>query len=86
MGRRIPVDPSTAEGKQAHAIAELGALASRLPVTGCDGGPPWSGTPIADQLRVRDEARDLLASGEVSLEAVDRLWARLPRYWRRQFS
>jgi hypothetical protein len=76
---------SAAEEEQARSRAEIAALAERLPVTDGSGGPPWGGVPLEVQIFIRDQARELLERGEATPEAADRLWARLPSYWRRQF-
>ena len=82
--RRLPEDAGVVDGARARAVAELQALADRLPVTDGYGGPPESGPPIDVQIAVRDEARDHLDRGAVAPEEdADRLWARLPSYWRR---
>jgi hypothetical protein len=76
---------SSVEEEQARSVAEIEALAERLPVTGVDGGPPNGGPPVELQLEIRDEARELLERGQATPGEADRLWARLPSYWRRQF-
>jgi hypothetical protein len=76
---------SSADKQQALSVAELEALAERLPVTGVDGGPPEGGPPVDLQIEIRDEARDLLERAQATPGEADRMWARLPSYWRRQF-
>ena len=49
------------------------------------GGPDEEQYPADLQLEIRDEARDLLARRAAIPQAADRLWARLPRYWRSQW-
>jgi hypothetical protein len=76
---------STEGEQQERSVAELEALVKRLPVTGPDGGSPDGRPSVGAQIAVRDEALDLLERGAATPEAADRLWARLPSYWRRQF-
>ena len=77
---------SEAEEEQAQSVAEIEALVNKLPVTGCDGGTPPGGPPVDVQISVRDEALGLFERGAATPEAANRLWARLPSYWRRQFA
>jgi hypothetical protein len=76
---------SEAEEQQTRSVVELEALVNKLPVTGCDGGTPPGGPPVDVQIFVRDEALGLFERGAATPEAANRLWARLPSYWRRQF-
>jgi hypothetical protein len=84
MGRWHREDEPADERERAHAVAEAEALVRKLPVTG--GGPDSRDPSLEVMLAVRDEARDLLKRGRVTPREVDRLWQRLPRYWRRQFT
>jgi len=70
------------EEEQARSRAEVEALAERLPVT---GGPQEDAVPVDLQISIRDAARNVLERGAATPVEADRLWERLPSYWRRQF-
>jgi hypothetical protein len=70
------------EEEQARSIAEIEALADRLPVT---AGPLEVGVPVDFQVSIRDQARDLLHRDAATPEEADRLWEPLPS-WRRQWA
>jgi hypothetical protein len=74
--------PVAAEEERARSVSEVEALATRLPVT---GGLPEDAVPVDVQIAIRDEARDVLTRGAATPQEADRLWERLPSYWRRQW-
>jgi hypothetical protein len=67
------------EEERTRAVADIDALAERLPVTGTPA------LPVDLQVSIRHGARDVLERGAATPEEADGLWKPLPDYWRTQW-